>query len=132
MNLAKRDKLVSGQQITLIIMGSIEGEGVKLSTVVPAVHQALRASATRVEPSRDDVPTTARPLALNAQQTGPQIENQVIPFVIERSCNTETQFECARSDLGLRERSFLIGRQHGQHVAHAVGRTVAAKGNVSV
>jgi hypothetical protein len=132
MNLTKRDELVGGQQITLIITGAIKGEGVKLSKVVPAVHQAAWASATRVEPSRDDVPTTARPLALNAQQTRPEIQNQVVPFVIERSCDTETQFECARSDLGLRERSFLIGRQHGQHVAHVTGRTVAAKGNVSV
>jgi hypothetical protein len=132
MNLAKRHKLVSVEQITLIVTRAVESEGVKLARVVPAVHQAVRAPATRVEPSRDDVSRSASPLALNAQQTGPKIKDQVIPLVVEGPCNTDTQFERARRDLRLSERAFLIRRQHGQHYICAIGRTVAAKGNVSV
>jgi hypothetical protein len=132
MDLAKRNNILSGQEITLLGIGAVEAERVELPDRVATISETLRAATSRVEPCRDYVPDAARPFTLNAHQVGPEIQDQVVAFVIKRTSNTETELECTRRELRLGECALLIRRQHGQHRAHSTGRIVAAKGNVSV
>jgi hypothetical protein len=96
MNLSKRDKVVCGQQVALLVVGAIEAERVELSHVVATIHEPVGAAPTCVEPRRDDVSNSTGPLALNTQQSRPQIKDQVVTLVIERSRDTETELESTR------------------------------------
>src|SRR4051812_19525428 len=66
MKLTVREELSGGQQITVVRVRAIQGEGIELAGAVSPAAQALGPAAARVETRRDHVADSARPLALNA------------------------------------------------------------------
>jgi hypothetical protein len=131
MDLTKRDNLVSGQEVTPLVVGAVQPEGVELAAYVAAVPETLRAAPTCVEPRVDDVADPPRPLALHSQERRPEIQNEVLALVVEGTQDTEAVLNSARSDLRLGECSPLVRRQHRQHSTCNVGRTVARAGDRS-
>jgi hypothetical protein len=111
-NLPEQHDVVCRQEVALLDVRAVQRERVELSRVVALVPQPLRAAATRIEPSRHDISTPSRPLALDTQECGPEIEDQIVTLVVERTRYAKCELDCGRGDLDLRQRALLIRRQH--------------------
>jgi hypothetical protein len=114
MHLALDDELGCRKRVAPIGVRAVERERVELAGLVPAIDETVTVPAARVQPTGHDIPHPVRPLALNSQQPRPQVQDQVIALVIERTGDTKTEFKCGCGNLRLGNRALLIRRQHCQ------------------
>ena len=63
---------------------------------------------------RDDYDRASahRPLALDAEETGPEIEDEIVRRVVERSRDADAALHALVNDRGLGDEPFLICCQH--------------------
>jgi hypothetical protein len=126
------DRHLDWQQETHLKRGAVCGYGVDLTLAVAAGDKSLGSAAVCSASDRHHIAPTNGPFALNAQKLWPKIKDEVVTLVSERSQYASPVSHCLESNCLFGEGALLIGRQHGQHSTRATGRTVAAKGNVSL
>ena len=84
----------------------MHGEVIDLVRRVPASDHPVRSAAIRVEAGDDDVALPRRPLALHAHQAWPQVENEVIPLIVDWPAHTDVEADAFGDDGGLGNQPF--------------------------
>jgi len=101
-----------GQEERAVELGAVNCEVVDLlGCVAPRDHPVSR-SSIRVEPCYDDISAHGRPLALDPKQSRAKIEDQVVPFVVQRLAHADSEPNACRDHRCLGDQSFLVRRQH--------------------
>jgi len=73
------------KEVALVGLPTVGGDGVDLVRLVVPVYESLSAAPAPAATDHDHVTDPARPLALNAKKIRPQIHDQVVAFVVERT-----------------------------------------------
>jgi hypothetical protein len=76
------------------------------------MDQPIGAPPTSSASDEDDVPRPGGPLALHAKESGPEIEDEVVPLVSERAEHADSEPKSRSCDLRFCNRALLIRRQH--------------------
>jgi hypothetical protein len=124
---------LEGDQVTALELRAERRKSIELTVNVRPSDQPAPRPTTGVRPDDDDLTVQWRPLALDSKQSLTRVEDQVISAPFDyRPVDVVLHFEARLHNRCLGDRALLIRRQHGQHSTRTAGRTVAAKGNVSV
>ena len=75
----------------------------------------------------DDIPVPCRPLALDAEQFRSEVEDEVVPLIVQRTRDPYPEQYRSTDDGSFSEQALLIGRQFAQHVdgSASLGRAVS-------
>ena len=126
------DRHLFRQEVAALNVVAVRSNRIDLAGLVTAVNEAVAAGPAAPGSDHHDVSLQNSPFALHAEQPGSQIEDKVVPLVVEGSRNAKSELEGEGRDLRLRECPFLIRRQHGQQVSRVTGRNVVRPGDRSV
>jgi hypothetical protein len=98
---------------------AVTGYRVDLIRGVSTVDQSFPTAAAAKATNEYDVTCACRPLALHPYEVASHVEDEVVSLIGKRPGNTDSELEGDRGDLGLRDRAFLIRRQHPPTLAAA-------------
>src|SRR3954453_2485480 len=108
------DRLI-GNEVTTIELGAVRSQRVELTGDIWTPDEPTPRTATRVRANHNNVSLEWRPLALNAKQGRARVEDQVVSATVDRRpIYVEPQLQCGFRDRRLRDRPFLVRRQHRQ------------------
>jgi hypothetical protein len=80
LNSAAVDERLEWEEVAAIQVRAISGEGINFLRRIESSEQSIAIPAIRVARDGDDVAASCRPLALHANQSWPQVEDQIVAF----------------------------------------------------
>jgi hypothetical protein len=80
LNSAAVEEHLEWEEVAAIHVRAISGEGIEFLRRIERSEQAIAIPAIRVPRDGDDVAASCRPLALHANESWPQVEDQVVTF----------------------------------------------------
>jgi hypothetical protein len=105
------------QEVTPIGVGAIRRERINLIRAVYPPQETCPVAAGRIAPNDDDIHIERCPLALDANELVPQIEDEVVSLTFrDRLQHPYAESDCGNRNLGLGDCTLLIRRQHRQRI----------------
>jgi hypothetical protein len=116
------------EEVAAVQLRAIGTDRIHLLGTVRRVDVAVGRIAGGSGPNDDDLALSRCPLALNADQRGPQVKDQVVSLALgDRPRNPNSQLDRASGDLGLRDVSLVRWSEYGR----TLGRKVSRRGRGS-
>jgi hypothetical protein len=123
MSKALAGKLGNGQQIATVEIGTVDPDGVHLLGAVGGLDVAVGRAPGGSDPDDDHLALATRPLALDAEQLGIQVEDQVVAAAAGQGPgDVDSQFDGGRGELGLGDVSLVAWSEYGRTLGRKVSR----------
>ena len=111
------DRKLVREEVARIEVVAVGSDDVDLVRGVLPMNQPIRPTPTPSGSNEHDIAVSIRPLALDADQSRPQVKDEVISLVPERAQDSYAGFHGLEDDRLLGHDSLLIRRQHPHMVA---------------
>jgi hypothetical protein len=105
-------EVLDWNEVALPLLRTVRGDCVDVRGGVTASNETVRASPARPARDKDDSTLLRRPLALNTDESEPQVEDQVISLVADRPRHTDAQLDGRMRDGRFGDHALLVGREH--------------------